>query len=378
VKKSRVSLFSGDRGGVDGFTTGVSLHGHTFHSREMLGIIPRTLRRITFQNWNREATRLDNGELDVSRLWWTPPLSPRQAWMIEKAQIEEQLDLRPMVSLTDHDNIEAPLVLRILDECRDVPVSVEWTAPYSGTFFHLGVHNLAWRRAREIFGDLQEYTARPQPERFAELLNALNDDPGVLVILNHPLWDEKGIGRKSHDAIAERLVREHRGRIHALELNGFRFAKENRRVTALADAYDLPVISGGDRHGREPNSNINLTNAGTFNEFVEEVRVDGRSEILWMPQYRDSIAIRVLRTVCDVVRDDPQHGLGWNRWSDRVFYRCDDGAARAVSEIWGDGRAPRVLSRMVASIQMLDRFLAHPWLRSAPRWSGPGEEEAGL
>ena len=52
------------------------------------------------------------------------------------------LGLAPPVSLTDHDGIEAPITLRILDTFRDLPVSVEWTVPFKETFFHLGVHDL--------------------------------------------------------------------------------------------------------------------------------------------------------------------------------------------------------------------------------------------
>jgi len=32
------------------------------------------------------------------------------------------------------------------------------------------------------------------------------------------------------------------------------------------------LVSGGDRHGVEPNANINLTNATSFTEFVHEIR----------------------------------------------------------------------------------------------------------
>ncbi len=39
----------------------------------------------------------------------------------------------------------------------------------------------------------------------------------------------------------------------------------------LADV-ETPVISGGDRHGCEPNGVINLTAARTFSEFAQEVR----------------------------------------------------------------------------------------------------------
>jgi len=46
------------------------------------------------------------------------------------------LGLRPLVSLTDHDNIDAGLAL------EDEPISVEWTVPYERSIVHLGIHNL--------------------------------------------------------------------------------------------------------------------------------------------------------------------------------------------------------------------------------------------
>lgn len=113
--------------------------------------------------------------------------------------------------------------------------------------------------------------------------------------------------------------------IHALELNGLRPWKENRDVLLLAGAESFPVISEGDRHGREPNACINLTNAATFAEFAEEVRRDGWSDVLFMPAYREPFQLRILQNLCDILEDDPGHSLGWTRWSDRVFYLTDEG-----------------------------------------------------
>jgi hypothetical protein len=110
--------------------------------------------------------------------------------------------------------------------------------------------------------------------------------------------------------------------IHALELNGLRPWKENRDVAVLAGSKPLPLISGGDRHGREPNANIKLTNAATFAEFVGEIRRYGWSDVLFMPQYREPFRLRILRNMCDILEDDPEHSLGWTRWCDRAR-RCD-------------------------------------------------------
>ena len=55
-----------------------------------------------------------------------------------------------MVSLTDHDDIEAPSTLHVLPEMGDVPISLEWSAPYGPSFFHIGVHNLPARWAHGV------------------------------------------------------------------------------------------------------------------------------------------------------------------------------------------------------------------------------------
>ena len=74
-------------------------------------------------------------------------MTPKLAFDLESRQIEK-LDVAPMVSITDHDNIKAPMLLRTVPSARQIPVSVEWSAPYGGVQdFHLGIHNLPSARA---------------------------------------------------------------------------------------------------------------------------------------------------------------------------------------------------------------------------------------
>jgi hypothetical protein len=42
----------------------------------------------------------------------------------------------------------------------------------------------------------------------------------------------------------------------------------------------------------------------------------------------------VAQTVWDVLRTNNHHALGVTRWSDRVFYRCDDGVARSLTSLF--------------------------------------------
>ena len=356
--------------------TGVSLHGHTSHSQETLDFIPRFAAYVPVV---RELVRaqeakyrgLHGQDLSYFSAWWTPPLGPREALAVEHKQIED-LGLRSLVSITDHDNVEAPVLLRVLPEGRNTPVSVEWTLPYCGILLHLGRHNLPPRRATRYMESLASFTADPREDALEEMLLWLNEEPDTLVVLNHPYWDEKGVGHQQHDSIAEQFLRRYRPLLHALELNGLRPWSENRRVAALAESLDRPVISGGDRHCCEPNAIINLTNSDTFGEFVEEVRHYGRSHVLVMPQYREPIVTRIMKMVADVMRDNEAHTHGWIRWTDRVFYRdARTGTVESLSSIWPGDRLPLVVKAFAGACRLLE----HRGLHAAVRQFAPTAQE---
>jgi len=113
-------------------------------------------------------------------------------------------------------------------------------------------------------------------------------------------------------------------------------------------AYSRPVISGGDRHGCEPSACINLTNARTFAEFVSEIHA-GRSSILFLPQYREPMAQRVLEASRDILATYPEYP-GREHWADRVFYRNEEGIVQTVAQIWR-GCEPRFLVAVAAVVQ---------------------------
>jgi hypothetical protein len=303
--------------------------------------------------------------VDWGRAWWTPPLTPRQAWQVESAQITERLSREPMISLTDHDDIAAPLQLRILPECRRVPISFEWTIPWGPAFLHLGVHQLPPNEAPALFAEMNACAQAAVPD----LLARLHRIPDVLVVFNHPLWDEASLGQSVQDREATDLLARFGDRLHALELNGLRPWRENRRIFDLAERFCLPLISGGDRHGYEPNANLNLTDAATFSEFVAEIR-DGSSHVLFMPHYRENRTGRVIHHLWEVLRDDESHGLGWKRWNDRIFYQCDDGTVKPFAEVWGV-HAPPLVRAFVRVVKMM----AHAPVRNAVRRMLPQEQE---
>ena len=151
----KISCLWNEPGVPKAYRTGVSLHSHTNHSREGLYFIVEfaarhsVLRRALAAE-ERRAIREQSTRVDFWKAYWTPPLPPLAAFELEKNQIERELGLAGMVSITDHDNIEAPMLLRVVPEARRVPVSVEWTVPYKDATFHLGVHNLPSGSAESI------------------------------------------------------------------------------------------------------------------------------------------------------------------------------------------------------------------------------------
>jgi hypothetical protein len=356
------------------FQTGVSLHSHTLHSREYLDFIPRlcdrsaTLRQLV-GIWHAGYVRRYGHPADYSRAWWTPPVCARQALDLESRQIEDGLDLAPLVSITDHDSIDAARMLSMTSAAGSVVWSVEWTLPYAGTSLHIGVHNMPQCDAEARFAAVARYTDCPNETRLRELLEWLARPEGSLLVVNHPFWDESGIDMDAHTKAVHEFLLRYGRLVHALELNGLRSWTENRQVLALAAACRIPAVSGGDRHGTEPNAIVNLTNARTFDEFAAEVREDRRSTILFMPQYRQSRTLRLLHNVLDIVGDQPAHSLGWTGICDRVFYLCNDGTPRALTQLL-NGRPPR----MVRALTAATRFAAQPPLRYALRLALGAEE----
>jgi hypothetical protein len=342
------------------FRTGVCLHGHTMHSEECLAFLPRYLHQAPgISQIVRRYERSHRGSLDFARAYWTPPLAPAAALSVEKEQIEK-LGLHPLVSLTDHDSIEANVILQVTASRAEVPVSVEWTVPYDESILHLGIHNLPLRDERSWMTTMAAHTAAPNASRLPGLLASLSQIPDVLLVLNHPFWLEEGVEEAGHCRALDRFMRECLPWIHAFELNGTRSWSENESAVRLAHAHRRPIISGGDRHACEPSACINLTNARTFAEFVSEIKA-GQSTVLFMPQYREPMALRILEAGRDILRHYPEYPER-ARWTDRVFYRGEDSVARSLSTLWKD-RTPWMLSAAASAIHL---FAANP-LRSAVR-----------
>ena len=137
------------------------------------------------------------------------------------------------MSLSDHDNIEAGMHLRMLEGTASVPISVEWTVPFEDTVFHIGVHNLPEESAMAWMAEMASFTAKPGGEKLRGMLGGLGSEDCVLVVLNHPYWDAESIGPEQHRRALGSFFGKFLPQVHALEVNGMRSRRENREVLAL-------------------------------------------------------------------------------------------------------------------------------------------------
>ena len=400
MSQSSVSYLWREPKAAEGFITGVSLHSHTNQSRETLDFIAELSTDFSLlqpiMRWAEERSVKYSGiRPDYARSYWTPPLTPRLAFDLERDQIEKTLDIAGLVSITDHDEISAPLLLRSIASARHIPVSLEWSVPYANesalpgckpTAFHLGVHNLPSASATEWIARLNAFTAMDVKTRPAtllgELLHELHALPDVLLIFNHPLWDLYRIGRAQHEVLVNDFLAAHGQCIHALELNGLRHWDENRDVHTLARQWNQLVISGGDRHGVEPNANINLTDAGSFTDFVHQVRRDRISHVLFMPQYKQPWKHRILQSTLDAIRDYPHFPEGSRRWDERVFAPDQNGETKPLSTLWparrgeSGGSVPIYLTAILNAVKMMGAAPVSGGLRLA--WNDRSSMRAAL
>lgn len=350
--------------------TGVSLHCHTLFSKEILDFVPYYAAKIPVVSyfWKKERERFlerEGKELDFSTGYWSPPFTGHQVRQFEEEQMNK-FGLEAVVSITDHDCIDANLELNETNTENNAaasPISMEWTVPFEYAFFHVGVHNLPPERAVKITEQLLDYTyskEKPSKEKLRELFDLLNGMPEVLIVLNHPLWDIEMIGQERHEDLLKLFVKEHLHHVHAFEINGFRSWSENKAVIKLAESLNIPLVSGGDRHCGKANTVINLTNAKTFAEFAEEIRLGKRSEVVLMPEYRQPLHSRQAESIAEIIKYYPEFTAGRQRCFDRVHFDTGDGSGvQPLSAHW-KGSGPQWLRWAIWTVGILGHKSMRP------------------
>jgi hypothetical protein len=387
MSQSSISYLWREPQAVRGFSTGVSLHSHTNQSRETLDFIADLSRDWgvlqPLMRWaEQRSQRLSGIRPDYAHSYWTPPLTPRLAFDLESSQIENKLQLPALVSLTDHDDIQAPLLLRSVPSARHIPISLEWTVPFYESAFHIGVHNLPSATGQQWMDRLRAFTALPvagrNPHLLREIMAELDEIPNTLIVFNHPMWDLYRVGKERHEVLVNEFLAVYGQYIHALELNGLRDWKENREAAELAGRWNQLTISGGDRHGVEPNANVNLTRATCFTGFVHEVRRERQSHVLYMPQYAEPWKHRILQSTLDAIRDYPHFPEGARRWDQRVYHPDSKGEMRPLVELWTSERrvAPAWIRTILACVRMMGQAPLSGTLRYA--WDDSAKMRAAL
>ena len=139
MSQSSVSYLWREPEAAKGFKTGVSLHSHTNQSKETLDFIAELSKDWgilqPIMRWC-EARCHDLGNSAGLRPQLLDSAADAQPGVRPGAgQIEEKLQMPGLVSITDHDDINAPLLLRSLPSARQIPVSLEWTVPFGKTRF---------------------------------------------------------------------------------------------------------------------------------------------------------------------------------------------------------------------------------------------------
>jgi hypothetical protein len=86
--------------------------------------------------------------------------------------------LHPLVSLTDHDDIEAPTSLQAIDGTRAVPISIEWTVSDAKYLLPPGRPQSPPLRARSMVKRMQEFTHAPSAATLTEILAGIHATPG--------------------------------------------------------------------------------------------------------------------------------------------------------------------------------------------------------
>ena len=213
---SQISYLWSNPRAAEGFASGVSLHSHTSQSKETLDFLANLgnrshLIRKLLRFCEERAMHRYGFKIDYAAGYWTPPLTPRLAFDLESKQIEK-LNISPLVSISDHDNITAPMLLRTVAAARHIPVSVEWSAPSSVPMAAVSSPSIlastTWPAtlAAEWMRTFEEYTASPSDARLDRNPLCASRAAQCVDHLHDRRWDLYLIGDQKHRLYVDELM----------------------------------------------------------------------------------------------------------------------------------------------------------------------------
>src|SRR5215207_2731022 len=127
LKQTRLHILHDAESLASKAKTGVSLHCHTQYSKEMLDFVPHYAEKLPIISyfWKKERDKYlkEQGKgIDFSTAFWSPPMTEEDVFRIEKAQMNDA-GLEAIVSLSDHDSIDANLKLNEQNANAVAPIS---------------------------------------------------------------------------------------------------------------------------------------------------------------------------------------------------------------------------------------------------------------
>lgn len=257
------------------FRSIAAIHTHSNHSIERMRPLDSVMGQW-FMAPLRAIVRRAFGlhhvhDLKYSDLWYNPPYSPEEVLRMETESVRTLGFEHVQLAITDHDEISGAVELRKRRpaEAHRFALSEELSVRYEGHLFHMGLTGLPVNNVAETHAAIQSAAQERRLDDLFDLLKAAK----CLVVLNHPLipWS-----RGDAHATSLRLLKRYGSVIDALEFNGMRGHKENKRVLELARYVNKPVVGGGDSHLLLASSVLCGSDTSSYTDFVEEVK-SGRS-----------------------------------------------------------------------------------------------------